>query len=1078
MFRLSLFGGFQLQDEHGNPLEIRNRKAQLLLAYLVLHAGQDHSREKLIDLFWPDFELDKADNNLRQTIHTVRKAIEPEGTPRGTYLTARQGVVRFSADSPHWLDARAFEDKLKESEHEHPEIEARARALKEAVALYRGHLLEGTYEDWVLEAQEAFRTQYLQAVKHLIEHYTHQRAYETALAYAQESLNRNPLQEETHRQLMYLYHAMGERAAALQQYEECKRMLTEELGLEPSPETEALREEIESRSASKRMKDLVAQAREMIGRYPELGAPFVGREDEFKLLALAWTQMTKGRGKAVAFTGEPGVGKSRLCQEFLDFAAEQGGFVFRGRSYEIEGKLPYQPLIDGLRRGLEQLEPHVLAEVSPLWISEVARLVPELAEGRADAAPSTSLYAPEQERNRLFESLTQFFRGLARAHPVVVFGDDLQWADTSTLQLLTYLIRHTSADQVLVLSTYRDDELDEAHPLWNPVQQLLRDRLLEQHNLAPLSAQELTAMIQGMLKANGLDALTQRVYDESKGVPFYAEELVKTFMDADAVSLDDQRQWTLEPSKLAEEFVPPTVQALVETRLQRLPASALDLLEHVAVLGHGLRPSWIARALEESESSLTNRLEELEQARYLEIRAGRVDFRHDLTREAVYRRLLPQQRSQLHAKAGEALEPLYRGSDNNGHLLGSLALHFFEGEQWDKALDYNLKAGQRVWATSYAKEEAAYHFRRALKAAERLDNQEGKRRACQGLGEVLSLTDEPDEGLAYNLKAIEGCETPEDCAAIYCAMAVAHHYKRELEKGLSFSQKALNGLGNEAESLVVVRACYLTSNFLNWLKRPEEAVPYCERALNILNKSPDDRWLAIILSQLGFAHSRQGHFKRAVQYLGKAIQVAEKTGDFNSIMQASFTLGFQYYHRSNRGKDLERAEQYFLKALGMVKKMGNLPDDEAALHYWLTVTSIRQGQLRDALHYAECHFGNAQVVKKKRSISKAHAILGCLHDALGNQHEATRHFQAALEFHEQKHRVYTRCIEFNLLLNRLDQAVEWFQKGKSHLEREVLEYFTTLTFTKAGEQFPLRESFKSRLNSLREQSEKGEAGER
>ncbi|MBI3659567.1 AAA family ATPase, partial [Candidatus Acetothermia bacterium] len=524
MLRISLLGEFRLENAAGQRLPLTSRKLEWLFAYLVLHPTT-HPRDRLAGQFWPDSEQDKANRSLRQALYILRPVIEPEDSARGIYLYASQTTVQFNKESPHWLDVKEFETLVKESEA--LAGTEKAQRLQAAVSLYHGDLLDGCYEDWCLEARGYFRELYLKALQQLVLHHTEQKAYAQAIGYAKQILAKNPLHEEMHRHLMYLYYASGDRNAALHQYHECESILKTELNIEPLPETKDLFREIEQQTSLVQLEALASRARELIRRYPELSVPFVGRTEESQQFTLAWDKASQGQGQTFFMAGEAGVGKSRLAQEWLNFASTHGGWVLSGRCYEIEGKLSYQPIVEALRSGLSQITAESLGRISPIWMSEVIKLVPELGEKIPSLQPSAPLAMPLQERNRLFEGLYQFFLSLSQEKPLLLFFDDLQWADESTLEFIHYLVRKLPSHKLFLLGTYRVEEVTEEHPLWKQLQHLQRDYLMTQLSLAPLQAEDLGKLLYGMLKSGELGELGQWVYERSKGIPFFAVELIK-----------------------------------------------------------------------------------------------------------------------------------------------------------------------------------------------------------------------------------------------------------------------------------------------------------------------------------------------------------------------------------------------------------------------------------------------------------------------------------------------------------------------------------------------------------------------
>lgn len=246
--RIQLFGTVQVSHD-GRPQDARLIHAvQSLLAWLLLHRQKLHARETLAALFWGDQSEQRARSCLSTALWRLRLVLEPEGVPRGTYLIARSAVVGFNSASEYWLDIAAFEDGI--GRH----LPAPARTgrtpdwpgAENAVAHYTGDLLEGFYDDWALRERERLRILYLDSLGALLRHHSRTGALEQALRCGQQILALDPLREEIHREVIRLHVRNGHRALAFKQYERCRAVLADELGVAPMEETRALRAELPS----------------------------------------------------------------------------------------------------------------------------------------------------------------------------------------------------------------------------------------------------------------------------------------------------------------------------------------------------------------------------------------------------------------------------------------------------------------------------------------------------------------------------------------------------------------------------------------------------------------------------------------------------------------------------------------------------------------------------------------------------------------------------------------------------------------------------------------------------------------
>jgi DNA-binding SARP family transcriptional activator len=243
VLRITLFGELQIARDDVPLTSHVTHTTQALLAYLLLQPRRAQPREVLADVLWSERSQEQARSCLSTALWRLRRILEPEGTPAGTYLIAQpSGEVSFNWQSAHWLDMAAFENKARQGLARPYEILTveEAHQLEEAVQLYIGDLLEGFYADWALRERERLRSLYLNTLAHLMRFYQRQALFEKGLLYGQKILDIDPLREEVHRDMMRLYAANGQRPLAIRQYQLCCDLLARELGIAPMDETQSL----------------------------------------------------------------------------------------------------------------------------------------------------------------------------------------------------------------------------------------------------------------------------------------------------------------------------------------------------------------------------------------------------------------------------------------------------------------------------------------------------------------------------------------------------------------------------------------------------------------------------------------------------------------------------------------------------------------------------------------------------------------------------------------------------------------------------------------------------------------------
>src|SRR5258707_12838586 len=312
--------------------------------------------------------------------------------------------------------------------------------LGEAISLSSRLWDEAPFDEWLQQHQQQWQVRLQLLFERLSSWQEEAFELEQARATLTRWLALDPLQEEAYRRLMRVQLALGDASAALQVYATCRARLTEELHVEPSPETIALAAHIRATAAYRSNFPAHHATAPAESRLPsELVAPLVGRVSALSQIVGCYQQAQEGQPQAVLVTGEAGIGKTRLAREFVAWARAQGAGGVSGQAYEAGGRLPYQLLVEALRPRLEEENaPEDLLD--GLWLAELSRILPEM-RGRYPDLP-----APTEDelaaKLRLFEAVARLLDALAQRAPLVLLLDDLHWVDGASLDLVRYLGRY------------------------------------------------------------------------------------------------------------------------------------------------------------------------------------------------------------------------------------------------------------------------------------------------------------------------------------------------------------------------------------------------------------------------------------------------------------------------------------------------------------------------------------------------------------------------------------------------------------------------------------------------------------
>jgi predicted ATPase len=447
-----------------------------------------------------------------------------------------------------------------------------------------------------------------------------------------------------------------------------------------------------------------------------ISSTLIGREAQLALLTDLLVQVGSGQGRGALISGEAGIGKSRLAAEVTAIAAQRGMRVVRGHCFEHDRALPYAPLIDFLHAFYVGSPAHELAAAFTSTGVELVKILPELSAALPNIMP-TRLLDPEQEKRRLFQAITHFIQHLAPAEqPLLLVVEDLHWCDDTSLEWLLYLARELATRPMLVLLTYRSDEI---HPTLNQLLATL-DRMSYIHEvvLPRLARADVEAMLRAIFtlstapRTEFLDAL----YALTDGNPFFIEEVLKALIAAGDI-YQEGGEWTRKP--LRELHIPRTVQVAVQQRTRGLGAEVRQLLTFAAVAGHRFDFAVLQAVTQESEGQLLQHIKDLVAAQLVVEESDETfAFRHALTRQAIYSALLVRERKALHRAVAEALERCY--ADAPDPHAGELAYHCYEAGLWIKALEWSRRAGDNA-SSLYAPAEALRHYMRARDCADRLE---------------------------------------------------------------------------------------------------------------------------------------------------------------------------------------------------------------------------------------------------------------------------------------------------------------------------------------------------------------------
>ena len=783
--QIRLFGSFSLTYK-GQPVTgMTTPRLQSLLAYLVLHRDAPQPRSRMSYLFWPDATEAQGRNNLRQALHALRAALpDPD-----EFLVADTNVLQWRPDMPFTLDVTEFEHAVGEVEALKASSEAGSRraALERAVYLYAADLLPSCFDEWIAPIRERLHQRQLRLLDQLITLLEDTGDYAAASSFARRMIQHDALNEQAYRRLMHALARIGDRTGALQAYHTCATVLQRELGIGPSQGTQdAYTRLLRADGAS--VEPPPAQPREAFA----ITSSLIGRQREWGVLFEAWGRASIGSPSFALVTGEAGIGKSRLAEEVLARARQQGATTVRARCYAAEGRLSLAPVTDWLRG--EGLHSH-LGRLNRVWLTEASRVLPELA----DEYPNLPRYEPISEvgqRQRLFEALARAV--LAAPQPLALLIDDLQWCDEETLEWLHYLLRFDPAAHLMVIGTVRIEELSPRHPARTLVVHLRASIDVTEVALRPLDAAE-TARLGGLIAQGDLDDATAiRLFRETEGNPLFVVETMRAGLDASPrreqgrAGHDSERDPAM-PAPAAATMLPPRVQAVIAGRLAQLSPEARELAAVASTMGRSFRLDVLARAAALDENRALGALDELWRTRIVrELGPSIYDFTHDKLREVAYSEIGAPQRHLLHRRIAQALQAVY--ADDLDPVSAQIASHFEQAGLSEQAIPFYERAAT-VAQLRYAYEDAISLLERALPLLEQMPD--GTRRDELELSLLLTL--------APNYRMVRGWTAPELERVIVRALALCDTVATDAQRvGVLYGYESLLTVQAKLEQIQMV----------------------------------------------------------------------------------------------------------------------------------------------------------------------------------------------------------------------------------------------------------------------------------
>lgn len=777
--QIRLLGQFQVSLDGKVVSSFVSDKARALLTYLVAEGQHPHRRETLADLLWPDKPDSRARANLRNALANLRQIIgDSQANP--PYLLITHQDIMFNL-SPHvWVDVEIL-SRIHDLEKTTLD---NINRFDDVLDLYKGEFLAGFnlpdslhFDDWVMLKREQYARKMIAILQQASNYYEKQQLFEFALPFAWRHVELKPWQEKARRQLMRLLLHSGRRDEALQQYHDLKSALRSDLNINPGAKTRQLYQNILEGKEEIRPK-IIKMVEDEPATLPEFlldkevsealpSEKLFARQQELERLHAQLDAMMEGQGNILLVVGEAGSGKTMLVREFVrqaqsrypelvSAAGYSNAFTgvgdpylpFREILYQLSGDIQAHWKAGSFSRqyalNLWNMIPITCQSLLTYGPDLIDTIIPgqtllELAASYAKAQPAwyTDLKEYWQYKQQhsggavqqvnLFSQITAVLHQIANQAPLLLFLDDLQWADSGTIGMLFHISKQIPGSRILLIGAYRSEEVgltqeDSRNPLipiLHEIQSSYGDIIISlDATLGRSFVEELIAS-----EPNALDdAFHEQLFSLTGGHALFTVELLRNMQESGALVRDGRGMWVMR-SDFHLETLQPQTEGVIAQRISRLPQNLQRILTLAAIEGEIFTAEIIAAVeglpVSQVVSLLSDQLDKQHRlVRPLQIRwqddqsISTYRFRHFLIQKYMYTYLDDIHRSHLHNQVGGEMEKI--AGENKTKYAVYLARHFHQANQVKKALIYYSLAGERAVGMS-AYPEAINHFEVAIK---------------------------------------------------------------------------------------------------------------------------------------------------------------------------------------------------------------------------------------------------------------------------------------------------------------------------------------------------------------------------
>jgi len=720
--------------------------------------------------------------------------------------------------------------------------------------------------------------------------------------------------------------------------------------------------------------------------------PFVNREKELAMINDLFSEAEKSKGQVLCIVGDAGRGKSRLIYEFKNHLDQDKIRYLESQCTAFGKNIPYAPIIEILKKNyqisksdspekIDELLKEKFAELDQRLLKSIPFLLKLLSKDKGGSTMDDE--DPERTKEMIFEAIRILILSGSQRKPLVIVVENLQWIDNTSEQLLAYIVESIANFPVFLILTHR---LGYDYPF----RASSYFRLISLGRLSDTHARD---MLKVMLPNHKLPANFMRnLLEKAGGNPLYIEEMIKCLQENKTIVPADKGYKLVKAVKDIE--IPETIQEIVLSRVDRLRDYSKMTIQVASVVGREFSLKLLSRK-EELQRRLVDCIKELKKLEFVAEKTFSPEieyiFKNIMTKDVIYNSLLLKHRKELHRKIAQAFEVVYKEKIED--YLDMLAFHYLNSDEFEKAIYYLIKAGEKARSV-YGNVEAIAYFEDAIRLMEEHPGpwDEYQEMGHLGLAGLYDLVGRYNQSIEHYETCLGIVKTADKKAEFLRKIGMMYEKKGNLDKALDFYEQATQQIDVNENKLEAARI-FMNIGWVHSRRAQfDKALEFNNRALAIFNEEGPPKETAQVYNNLAVIQEFCGNWDEADTYNQESIRLVKASGDQRKLASFYISAGLLNLKRGS----LNEAEDYFNKSYALAEAIGNT--------LGMANASLNIGIVHTHNHHFEqalTSFGESlsmfEHIDARSKVCQNHIALAELHIKMGNLEEGRRACDAGME---------------------------------------------------------------------------------